>query len=81
MLILFHKEACPYCQKVRGYMSEKGISYTSVVSETGSPSRKILDKLGGQAQVPFIVDTDNGEMMYESEKIVEYLENKYNGGF
>ncbi len=77
MIILFHKEECPFCLKVRQYMSDHYISYTSVVSPKGAPSRKILLKLGGKEQVPFLVDTDKGEMMYESSDIVAYLQKNY----
>lgn len=58
-------------------MSDHHISYVSVVSPIGAPSRKILMKLGGLQQVPFLVDTDKGEMMYESSDIVEYLRKHY----
>ncbi len=54
-------------------MSENSISYISLVSESGSPSRKILRELGGQDQVPFLIDFDNGKTMYESEDIIDYL--------
>lgn len=77
MILLFHKEECPYCLKVRQFMSDSHISYTSVVSPKGAPSRKILLKLGGKEQVPFMVDTDKGVMMYESEDIIEYLKKNY----
>ena len=53
------------------------ISYISLVSAKGSPSRKILMKLGGKEQFPFLVDTDRGEMMYESEDIIEYVKKHY----
>jgi glutaredoxin 2 len=37
-------------------------------------------KLGGKAQVPFLVDQSKGVMMYESGDIVEYLEKNYSKG-
>ncbi len=77
MLILFHKEECPFCLKVRQFLSDSHVSYVSVVSPSGAPSRKILDKLGGKMQVPFLVDTDKGEMMYESDDIIEYVKSNY----
>ena len=58
-------------------MADNSISYVSVVSAKGSPSRKILLKLGGKEQFPFLVDTDKGEMMYESDDIVEYVRKNY----
>ncbi len=77
MLILFHKEECPFCHKVRQFMSDSHVSYVSLVSPVGAPSRKILMQLGGKQQVPFLVDTDKGEMMYESDDIVEYIKKNY----
>lgn len=77
MLILIHKQSCPYCGKVRDYMAENNIEYVSVPSESDSPSRKILEKMGGKQQVPFLLDFDKGEMMYESNDIIEYLKDNY----
>ena len=77
MLILIHKEECPYCLKVRQFMSDNHLSYVSIVSPKGSPSRKILLKLGEKEQVPFLIDTDRGEMMYESADIISYLQKTY----
>ncbi len=77
MIILFHKEECPYCLKVRQFMSDRHISYVSIVSPKGAPSRNVLVKLGGKEQVPFMVDTDKGEMLYESSDIIDYLSKNY----
>ena len=77
MLILFHKEECPFCLKVRQFMSDHDISYVSIVSPKGALSRKVLMKLGGKEQVPFLVDADKGEMMYESSDIIAYLQKNY----
>ena len=77
MLILFHREECSYCLKVRQFMSDNCVSYVSVVSPKESPSRKVLMQLGGKQQVPFLIDTDQGEMMYESDDIVEYVRKNY----
>lgn len=79
MLILFHKEECPYCAKVRQFMSDHKVSYVSLVCPNGSESRKILDQLGGKQQVPFLLDTDKGEWMYESADIIEYVQEHYAG--
>lgn len=76
MLMLIHKEECPFCLKVRQFMSDNGISYVSLVSKTSSKSRKILEALGGKSQVPFLIDFDAGEFMYESDGIIEYLKEK-----
>ncbi|MBP7819525.1 glutathione S-transferase N-terminal domain-containing protein [Candidatus Gracilibacteria bacterium] len=77
MLILFHKEECPYCAKVRQFLSDSGVSYVSLVTPNGADSRKILEQLGGKQQVPFLLDTDAGEWLYESADIIDYLEKNY----
>ncbi len=77
MLILIHKEECPYCAKVRQFFSDNHVSYVSLVSPTNSPSRDILLKLGGKAQVPFLIDFDKGSFMYESDDIIDYVKQNY----
>ena len=39
--------------------------------------REDLIKRGGKRQVPYLVDTDRQVEMYESEDIVEYLNENY----
>jgi glutaredoxin len=77
MLIIFQKDSCPYCKKVRDFMSDHDIEYTSVKSETGSASREILRKIGEKDQVPFLMDTSRGVMMYESDEIIEHVQKHY----
>ncbi len=77
MLILINKEECPFCAKVRQFMSDNHISYISLISPNGAPSREILIKLGGKQEIPFLIDTDNAQMMYESEDIIKYLDKNY----
>ncbi len=73
MYILFHKESCPFCVKVRQFASDNGVELVLADSPTGSPSRAILEKLGGKSMVPFLIDTDAGQYMYESGDIIDYL--------
>ncbi len=77
MLLLIHKEECPFCGKVRQFMSDHKISYISLVSPSGSKSRAILQALGGKDQVPFLIDFDQGIFIYESGDIIQYLEKNY----
>jgi glutathione S-transferase len=51
------------------YQAE-GCGYSATVRET-------LTDLGGQDQIPFLVDHQRGITMYESDAIVEYLEENY----
>jgi glutathione S-transferase len=43
----------------------------------GSEKSSILTTLGGKQQVPLLVHLDNRVIMYESDRIVEYLELNY----
>ncbi len=74
MLLLFYFRQCPFCAKVSQYMTINNIPYTPIESPKDSPSRTLLEKLGGKQQVPFLVDTSTGVSMYESDDIIEYLQ-------
>jgi glutathione S-transferase len=83
MLELYQAEDCPYSQKARAKLSELGVSY--VVHNPRSHDGDVrneqayeeLRTLGGQDQIPFLVDHQRGETMYESDQIVEYLDRHY----
>ena len=78
MLELYQKESCPYCQKVRHKMTALDLDFISRnVSGGNSKKAEMLTKLGGMVQVPFLVDTDKGVSMYESDDINNYLEENY----
>jgi len=78
MLELYQKEGCPFCQKVRTRMTELDLDYICRnVPHEGSPKATLLKKLGGEFQVPFLVDSDKNISMYESDDIIKYLEKNY----
>jgi glutathione S-transferase len=77
MLELYQREDCPFCRKVRVVLNELELDYICRISHTGSQQREIMLKLGGQPQVPFLVDQDKGIMMYESDAIIDYLQKTY----
>ena len=77
MLELYQKEECPFCQKVRVALNDLELDFISRISHTGSAQREFMLKLGGKAQVPFLVDQEKGVMLYESDAIVEYLYANY----
>lgn len=86
MLELYQFEGCPHCQKVREKLSELGISYVlhnprlgknddqRVTNET---THTELVEGGGMDQVPYLVDSHREVTMYESDDIVDYLEEHY----
>ena len=83
MLELYQAEGCPYCEKARQKLSDLGISYVihnprSHSGEThNEQTHNELETLGGADQIPFLVDHQRGEAMYESDDIVEYLDEHY----
>jgi len=78
MLELYQKEGCPYCQKVRAKMTDLDLDYICRnVRDDDSAKATLLAKLGGEVQVPFLVDTDTDVTMYESGDIIKYLQENY----
>ncbi len=72
MYDLYYSETCPYCRKVINYFEENNIKFNP--KEINNPSYyDELLKIGGKAQVPFVVDIKSGVSMYESDDIIDYL--------
>lgn len=73
MLLLYILDECPYCQKVLAHLEEKKMPFRPM-NITDPVNLDELLVLGGEQQVPFLVDTDNNVKMYESLDIIEYLD-------
>ncbi|REJ76609.1 MAG: glutaredoxin [Acidobacteria bacterium] len=76
MIQLYYDPRCPFCQHVLQYLEDNEIPFEpKIISlSADSPTKRELVRLGGKAQVPFLVDPENGVEMYESGDIVAYLE-------
>jgi glutathione S-transferase len=83
MLELYQAEGCGYSATVRETLTELGVSYVvhnprSAAGETrNEQTNDQLRTIGGEDQIPFLVDHQRGVTMYESDEIVEYLESHY----
>jgi glutathione S-transferase len=83
MLELYQAEGCGYSAKVREALTELGVSYVihnprSAAGETRNElTHEHLQALGGEDQIPFLVDHERDVTMYESDDIVEYLQEHY----
>jgi len=86
MLELYQAEGCPHCAKVRDKLTDLGVSY--VIHNPRLPGAeggdvlneqtyREMTELGGQDQIPYLVDTGRDETLYESDDIVKYLEEHY----
>lgn len=72
MLLLYVLEGCPYCQKVIDALEEKTIEHRKLDVKDSVNMDELLH-LGGENQVPFLVDTEHNVKMYESEEIIQYI--------
>jgi glutathione S-transferase len=85
MLELYQSEGCPHCKKVRERLSELGLSYVAhnprLPGDAGGgvTNEQTYEELqnGGADQIPYLVDTERGEALYESDDIVDYLDEHY----
>ena len=83
MLELYQAEGCGYSAKVREAEIGQGLSYIihnprSAAGETrNEQTHDQLRTLGGDDQIPFLVDHQRGVTMYESDDIVAYPEEHY----
>ena len=76
MINLYYLSTCPYCKKVIDFLDSNNIEYKLLDINEHENFNKLL-KIGKKRQVPFIVDTNTGNVMYESEYIIEYLSKEY----
>lgn len=86
MLELYQSEGCPHSGKVRAQLSQLGVSYVlhnprlpggAGGDITNQQTHDELLAIGGEDQIPFLVDHGRGETVYESDYIVEYIERHY----
>lgn len=71
---LFVGTACPHCRKVENFMEENNIEIQIVnINEDRDGMKELIEK-GGKRQVPCLFH--DGEYMYESNDIIEFLKNK-----
>lgn len=86
MIGLYQTEGCPHCGKVRKTLTELGISYVThnprLPAKDGGDvcneqTREEMIAIGGDDQIPFLVDSGREASMYESDDIVEYLDQHY----
>ncbi len=73
MIILYTLPQCPFCIKVLNFIQKNNIEFTNKNIEDKEVEEELIN-LGGERQVPYLVD---GEIaMYESDDIIDYLQEK-----
>ena len=76
MINLFYLSTCPYCKKVIDFLNSSNIEYILLDINEQENFNKLI-KIGKKRQVPFIIDTNTGNVMYESADIIDYLSKEY----
>ena len=79
MLIFYTLTGCGYCATVLRKLDELGLKFEERNIADPAISAELIAR-GGKRQVPYLVDTERGVEMYESEDIAEYLEKHYAPG-
>lgn len=74
-LTLYYSEHCPYCRRVRDFMTQTGITLPMKEIKQNPGYADELMKIGGKTQVPCL--SIDGKAMYESLDIIEFLKKNY----
>ncbi len=78
MLQLYDIENCPHCRLVREVLTELDLDVEIYpCPKLGERYRPELEKRGGKAQFPYLVDPNTGVELYESLDIIAYLFESY----
>ncbi len=70
-LVLYMSPGCPYCRRVMSYMDRHNVKLPERDISRDPSAREELVRVGGKGQVPCLFI--DGEPLYESADIIEYL--------
>lgn len=76
MLTLYYRPTCPFCHKVLEAASTLDVELEKK-DITDLANTEALVARGGKRQVPYLVDSELGVEMYESNDIIDYLTEHY----
>nr|WP_072537932.1 glutathione S-transferase N-terminal domain-containing protein [Anaerococcus mediterraneensis] len=72
---LYVGTVCRFCKKVENFMAENDIDIPTVNIQEDRQAMLDLVENGGKRQVPCLYH--DGEYLYESDDIIEYLKENY----
>ncbi len=70
-LMLYHNVMCPYCVRVRRFLSANNVVIPEKDTLLNPSARRELIEAGGKGQVPALMI--DGEVLYESNDIIEWV--------
>lgn len=76
-LELYGIEISPFCRIAREALCELELPYRLHNVARKSPSRKAFIERSGKMLVPYLIDPNTGREMFESQDIVNYLNQQY----
>ena len=79
-LALYQFQTCPFCIKVRREIGRLSLDIKRVDAQHEGAGRQALLEGGGQTKVPCLRITDEAgktQWLYESEKIIAYLQGRF----
>jgi len=68
---------CPFSHRTMLTFEEKSIPYNKLLLDELNMPEWIKEVCEGKQQIPFGTELDSGKWMYDSDKIIPYLEDKY----
>ena len=71
---VFTATGCPYCQKMKAYLDEKGIKYSDINIEKNQSAVEQIISLSGQMGVPVAVIDDKVIVGFDKEAIDNALQ-------
>lgn len=77
-LELYEFEGCPFCRKVREALTQLDLRARIYPCPKGGPTyRPQVVARGGEAKLPYLVDPNTGDALYESAAIIDHLYRNY----
>jgi glutathione S-transferase len=72
---LYTTPFCAYCDRVKDELDRRALDYEEVTVPVVRAQRQDVFRLSGQRQVPVLVD--EGTVVHDSVRILEFLKRKY----
>lgn len=73
MLELFSMETCQFCKRVKEFLHQRNIEYIEHDVNEKQWAHELI-RLGGKPQVPFLVDKEKRVYLYDSDRIIKYIQ-------
>jgi glutathione S-transferase len=76
MLTLYVRHGCGYSARVLEAGKELELDFELKYIEDDDIAQELEDR-GGEVQVPYLIDDEQGVELYESDTIVQYLHHRF----